>query len=111
MLSMEASQSDGYEEDQLRHSPGAVNLKCTAEAGIYHNWQKAKCPNPIPASVPCSSAGNAYGTNEWVNEEVEESSQSRFSAGTHSWHIRKRLTKLIFKGQAERQSHSSAGLE
>lgn len=111
MLNMEAMQWDSKEEDQLCHSLGAVNLECTGEAGIYHNWQKAKCPNPPPVSVSCSSAGNGYDTHEWVNEELEESSQSRYSTGTHSQCIRKRLAKLIFKGQAERQSHSSAGLQ
>lgn len=109
MLGMETSQWDSKQEDQPCQSLGAVNLGCSAEAGIYHNWQKAKCPNPPPASVSCSSAGNGYGANDWVSEEPEGS--GRFSTGTHSLRLRKRLAKLIFKGQAAHQPHSSAGLD
>lgn len=106
MLSVECLQWDGKNEEQLCHSLGDVNLEGAEEAGIYHNWQKAKCPNPPLASASCSSAGNGYGAHDWVNEELEGSSQSRLSTGTHSQRIRKRLAKLIFKGPAEQQSHS-----
>lgn len=111
MLSMECSQWDSKEGDQLCQSLGAVNLESTEEAGIYHNWQKAKCPNPPFTPVPCSSAGNGNDTHEWVSEEPEESRQSRFSPDTHSQRIRKSLAKLIFKSQAARQSNSSASLQ
>lgn len=110
-LTMACMQWDCKKEDQPCHSLGDINPVGTGEAGVYHNWQKAQCPNPPLASVSCSSAGYSYGTHEGVIEELEGSSQSRWSTGTHSQRIRKRLAKLIFKGQAEQQSHSSAGLQ
>lgn len=111
LLGMEALQWGGKEEDQLFHSLGTLNLELTKEPGIYYNWQKAKCPNPPLASGSCFSADNGYSTHEWVDEEPEGSSRSRFPTGKRSQHFRERLAKLVYKGQAECKSHSSAGLQ
>lgn len=116
-VSKEVLEWDGKEEDQLCHSLGAANLESTAEGGIYHNWQKSKCPNPplasashSPADAQCQPpAGNGYGLHEWVDGELEGSSGLSIRGPSQS--VKNRLTKLIFKGQRERQFHSSAGLQ
>lgn len=116
-VSKDVSEWDAKEEDQLRHSLGAVNLESTADCSLYHNWQKAKCPNPPLASDSHSPAnaqyqppaGNGCGAQEWVNEELGGDIGPSIHAPSQG--NKNRLTKLIFKGQAERQFHSSAGLQ
>lgn len=104
MLRRDVVEWGGKEEDQLYHSLGAVNLESAAEGGVYHNWQTAKS-----AKAPPAGCGSSSGTQEWLNKELEGSAGS--SVGIHSQSFKNRLESCFLRGQAQRQPHSSAGLQ
>lgn len=116
--SMEALGWKG-EEGELCHSLGAVNLDSPEEDNIYHNWQKAKCPKPYPKSVSCATppmpryqhkANDCkqpdYGAQAWVMDGMKETVGSSICAQPEEAPrcLKSRLAKIIFRGQAGRQS-------
>lgn len=117
--SMEALEWKGEEEDDLCHSLGAVNLDSSGEDNIYHNWQKAKCPKPYPGSVSCATppmpryqhkANDCMqpddGAQAWVMDGMKETAGSSICAKSKlaPGCLKNRLAKILFKGQAQRQS-------
>lgn len=116
---MEALGWKGEEEDELCHSLGAVNLDSPEEDNVYHNWRKAKCPKSHPGSVSCATppmpryqhkANDCkqpdYSVQAWVMDGMKETVDSSIYAQPKEAPgcLKNRLAKIIFKGQAERQS-------